>query len=315
MGATISVHSPGGLDSFDAEFQRGTIDLSVGETLVFTGDLTHTDFTSLSGDLGLYTFTESGPGSFTSTAANSGAFTFEMTQAEWVAAGSPDTLNLTWNSDFVNTFAFPSSGLFQLSVTCFLAGTQITTPEGERAVETLEIGDLIRTADGTAVPVKWLGRQTVRTLMTASPKLEPVRIAKDALGPNVPHADLTVTGDHGMIVDGHIINAAALVNGTTIRFLSLEAVEVDFVVYHVETEEHDVILANGAPAETFIDYLGRRNFDNHDEYLALYGAERIIPELPQPRISAARHLPAHIAQRLGIETPIVSWDEMQSAAS
>ncbi|WP_165586915.1 Hint domain-containing protein [Pseudaestuariivita atlantica] len=187
-----------------------------------------------------------------------------------------------------------------MNVTCFLPGTRIATPDGERAVETLKIGDLVKTADGTAVPVKWLGRQTVRTLMTATPKLEPVRIAKDALGPNVPHTDLTVTGDHGMIVDGHIINAAALVNGTTIRFLSLEEVEVDFVVYHVETEAHDVLLANGTPAETFIDYLGRRNFDNHDEYLALYGAERIIPELPQPRISSARLVPQVIRDRLGI---------------
>uniref|UniRef100_UPI000A4AC3B5 Hint domain-containing protein n=1 Tax=Nioella sediminis TaxID=1912092 RepID=UPI000A4AC3B5 len=46
--------------------------------------------------------------------------------------------------------------------TCFVAGSQISTPMGTRAVEALCIGDLIETANG-AVPVKWIGRQTVMT--------------------------------------------------------------------------------------------------------------------------------------------------------
>ena len=73
--------------------------------------------------------------------------------------------------------------------------------------------------------------------------------------------------------------------------------------YHVEAEDHDVILANGAPAETFIDYLGRKAFDNYDEYVALYGAERIIPEMARPRISSRRLVPEAIKARLGIVEP------------
>ncbi|WP_420325652.1 hypothetical protein [Mameliella sp.] len=77
-----------------------------------------------------------------------------------------------------------------------------------------------------------------------------------------------------------------------------------YTVYHVETEEHDVILANGAPSETFIDYRDRRAFDNFDEYLDLYGCERIIPEMPAPRISSARLVPQAIKNRLaGTDAP------------
>ena len=48
-----------------------------------------------------------------------------------------------------------------MSPLCFLSGTTIACPDGERAVETLDIGDLVLTFDGCAVPVKWIGRQTL----------------------------------------------------------------------------------------------------------------------------------------------------------
>jgi hypothetical protein len=46
-------------------------------------------------------------------------------------------------------------------VSCFLEGTRIATRAGERAVETLAMGDLITTADGATVPVRWIGRRTL----------------------------------------------------------------------------------------------------------------------------------------------------------
>ncbi|WP_050529109.1 Hint domain-containing protein [Pseudaestuariivita atlantica] len=197
---------------------------------------------------------------------------------------------------------------------CFAAGTLIATPDGEIAVETLSIGDLVIDQHGNTVPVKWIGRQTVHKLFSGQ-RMQPVRFRAGALGHGLPHSDLVVTGDHGMMLDGLVINASALVNGNTIDWVPMAELPDQNTYYHVETENHDVILANGAPAETFIDYADRAAFDNHDEYLALYEAERIIPELPHPRISAARHLPAHIAQRLGIETRIDTMFETRAAAS
>ncbi|WP_323764321.1 Hint domain-containing protein [Marinovum sp.] len=186
--------------------------------------------------------------------------------------------------------------------TCFAEGTRIATADGDRAVEALEIGDLVLTATGATVPVRWIGRQTLhRAVMGA--RFQPVRIRAGALGDCLPHADLTVTADHGMVIDGLVINAAALVNGTTIDWVPMAELPDSFTVYHIETEAHDVILAEGAPAETFIDYIGRQAFDNAAEYLALYGAERIIPEMPQPRISSARLLPGALRQRLNLADP------------
>ncbi|MGS4981720.1 Hint domain-containing protein [Pseudosulfitobacter sp. RP-4] len=184
---------------------------------------------------------------------------------------------------------------------CFLTGTRITTPSGETAVEDLRIGDVVTTADGRAVEVKWMARQTYRQFrnMALPEKHAPVCISAGALGHGLPHTDLYLTADHGMILDDMVVNAGAMVNGDTIRFVPLSDMPAEFTYYHVETEHHDEILANGAASETFIDYVGRKGFDNYLEYLDLYGADRIIPEMNRLRVSAKRLLPPQLAQRLG----------------
>jgi hypothetical protein len=181
---------------------------------------------------------------------------------------------------------------------CFHTGTRIATPEGEALVEDLRIGDLLERVDGKAVPVKWIGRQTVFSAFGPAERLMPVRISAGALGNGLPHTDLTVTADHGMLVDGVICHAGALVNGTTITRVPLEEMGETYTVYHIETEEHEIILANGAPAETFIDNVSRRVFDNYAEFETLYGDVPEMEELPYPRAMSARQVPAHIANRL-----------------
>ena len=71
-----------------------------------------------------------------------------------------------------------------------------------------------------------------------------------------------------------------------------------YTVYHVETENHEIILANGAPAETFIDNAGRRAFDNYAEFEALYGEVPEMQELPYPRAMSARQVPDRIRATL-----------------
>jgi hypothetical protein len=180
---------------------------------------------------------------------------------------------------------------------CFAAGTMIATPEGERAVESLQIGDLITTADGKSAAVTFLGVQTIVPVLFRDGL---VRVSAGALGAGVPSRDLVLTGDHGLEIDGLMINAAALVNGDTIAFVKASELEGAIKVYHVETQAHDVILANGTPAETFIDYAGRKAFDNYADYVALYGSDRSIVELPRPRIASQRMLPPALKARLGL---------------
>ena len=178
---------------------------------------------------------------------------------------------------------------------CFATGTTILTPDGERAIETLQPGDRVMTHDGRSTPVIWVARQTVVNPRFVELGRRPVRIDAGALGPDLPNRPLTVTGDHALLFGDMLVNAGALAeDGTPVRFLPLEDMPTKFVWWHVELENHEVVLANGGvPAESFIDYVGRSGFDNYDEYLALAGADRLIPEMPFVRLSARRLLPAN----------------------
>jgi hypothetical protein len=183
---------------------------------------------------------------------------------------------------------------------CFLGGTRIKTPNGELEIERLSNGDPILTIGDYVVPIKWIGRQTVATRFGPADRLMPVRFTAGSLGNNLPHTDLTVTADHGMLLDGVICHAGSLVNGTTIAYVPLSEMGDSFTVYHIETENNEIILANGATAETFIDNVSRRVFDNFAEFEALYGDVPEMEELPYPRAMSARQVPNGIKQRLAL---------------
>lgn len=208
----------------------------------------------------------------------------EFTELLAVRAFAQDTSSVTLSSD-------PA---------CFAADTLISTPDGLVAVQDLQIGDPILSACGRVLPVKWVGRQTIVTRFQPPERLSPVRIAAGALGAGLPHADLTVTADHALLLDGVLCQAGTLVNGTTITRVALSHLPLRFTVYHVETAEHAVILANGCPAETFVDHVSRRVFDNYGQYVALFGDDPRIPEQPLPRAQNARQLPRSLRHRLGL---------------
>ena len=211
--------------------------------------------------------------------------------------------------DDILSFTDPTQWTFQNTgdnadvVNCFLTGTRIAMPDGERVVEELQIGDLIQTLAGDVIAVKWVGRQTFRNTIINLPLCSdraPVCVSKGALGNGLPKGDLYVTADHGLMIEDLLVNAGAFVNGTTIRRMGIADMPAEFTVFHIETSGHEVILANGAPTESFIDYIGRKSFDNYADYVALYGDEPVIAELPMPRISSRRQLPADLRARFGI---------------
>jgi hypothetical protein len=180
---------------------------------------------------------------------------------------------------------------------CFFAGTMIRTPEGEVAVETLRRGDLVCTLDGRVVPVDWLGVQTVSTIFTDKLRVRPIRIRAGALGQNVPARDLLISPDHAILVEGALIQAGALVNGTSI--VRESNVPTTFTYYHVEVDDHSLILAENTPAETFVDNVDRFGFDNWAEHQALHPEGKSIIELPYPRAKSQRQVPVAIRVRLG----------------
>jgi collagen type I alpha len=133
---------------------------------------------------------------------------------------------------------------------CFARGTAIQTPSGQTAVEDLAEGDSVLTASGETLPIQWIGSSHIRCRRHANPaRVAPVRIEKHAFGNGLPVQDLVLSPEHAVYHDGVMIPVHCLVNGATIRQLP-----VDFVsYYHVELPHHDVLLAEGLPAESYLD--------------------------------------------------------------
>jgi hypothetical protein len=180
---------------------------------------------------------------------------------------------------------------------CFLAGTAIATPRGPVRIEALSAGDLVSTAGGEPKLVRWVGRQTIVTRFADRLRIFPVRITAGTLGDDLPARDLLVSPDHALLLDGVLVQAGALVNGTTI--VRETAMPERFTYHHVELDDHSLILAEGVPAETFLDTVTRRRFDNFAEYEALYGeAAPVLAEMETPRVKSARQLPAVLRARL-----------------
>jgi hypothetical protein len=169
-------------------------------------------------------------------------------------------------------------------------------------VEEIRIGDHVTTAAGLSEPVRWIGRRSYSGKFIAGNRsILPVCIHAGALGDNVPARDLFVSPHHAMFIDDVLVPAVELVNGVSIT----QADEVERVEYvHIELARHEVILAEGAPTESFVDDDSRMMFHNAHEYAALYPDARREPALYcAPRVTegfaleAVRH---RLAMRAGL---------------
>ncbi len=179
---------------------------------------------------------------------------------------------------------------------CFCAGTMVTTPDGDVAVETLSAGDVVLTAAGDVKFVLWIGRRAVATRFADPISAMPVRIRAGALADHMPVRDSLLSPCHAVLVDGVLVQAGALINGTSI--VRETTMPETFTYYHVELADHALILADGMPAETFIDNIDRMAFDNWAEHEALVGTDAEIVAMDYPRAKSARQVPAAIRARL-----------------
>ena len=146
-----------------------------------------------------------------------------------------------------------------VTVACFAQGTCIATPRGAIAIENLHEGDTVTTVSGTAQPIRWIGRRSLNCRHHPAPeRVRPVRIAPHAFGQNRPKRALLLSPDHSVFVEDVLIPIKFLINGATIA--QIEVGEI--VYYHLELAHHDVVLAEGLPAETYLETGGRAAFEN-----------------------------------------------------
>jgi hypothetical protein len=172
-----------------------------------------------------------------------------------------DLTSLAWTSVLVDSTP-NGSGTATLNgfTACYAAGTRILTAAGEVPVEQLREGDSVVTMTSFGLSrIRWIGVRRVD--VARHPRrfdVSPVRVRAHAFAEDRPHRDLLLSPDHAVFVDGVLIPVRYLVNGATVVQETIDSV----TYYHVELGRHDVVLAEGLPAESYLDTGNRAAFAN-----------------------------------------------------
>ena len=184
------------------------------------------------------------------------------------------------STTFVNTQGPLNVG--DLGPPCFAQGTLIETSTGPVPVEALRIGDLVMTGDNGLQPIRWIGgRQVNENELRADPRLRPVIIRADALGPGVPSADLMVSQQHRVLVRSKI--AERMFDCPEVLVAAKHLCELDGVeivenskgvgYFHMLFERHEIVQSNGAETESlYVGPVAMRSLDRDavNEVLMLF---------------------------------------------
>jgi hypothetical protein len=161
---------------------------------------------------------------------------------------------------------------------CFLKGTKISTPSGDRLVQELQVGDEVNALAGRK-PIKWIGynKFTKEEGRVWQDGVMPIRVARFAIDDHSPHSDLYLSPLHCIFINEALIPVKDLINGVSVAPdapSDMSAIEY----YHVDLGTHEVLYAEGALVESFFDGDSEReHFSNFVEYERLYG--------PQPKMT------------------------------
>lgn len=215
-GAPFSIASGTDVTSVIVGGAADTITGNGGDTVVFAGAMAD------------YTFADPAPGELSVT-----------------KGGVTDTLAS------IATLQFADRSVPASSVACFAVGTRIATKDGERAVENLRIGDHVLIAGDHAgsAPIIKIHRHHIDCARYPEPRtVWPVRIAAGAFAEAMPSRDLLLSPDHAIHIDGVLIPAKHLIDGTAIRQQTLDAIDY----FHLELPRHELVLAEGLAVESYL---------------------------------------------------------------
>ncbi|MBS1054873.1 Hint domain-containing protein [Gluconobacter kondonii] len=145
---------------------------------------------------------------------------------------------------------------------CFLAGSLIRTPDGEIPVEDIVPGDnIIAYVNGSEEirQVIWTTQSYCDVQPHFSDDLSgyPVRILRGAIADGVPSKDMLITAEHCLFLNGKFIPSRMLVNKRSI-FYDKSITSYDY--YHIETQQHSVIMADGMLTESYLNTANHRSF-------------------------------------------------------
>ncbi len=301
VGGTAVAVAPAAVVSNPSGFNLANATVAItGGTFVNDGDtLTATVAgTSISASFSGETLTLSGNDTLAHYKQVLDSVAFASTAADPGNGGANVTRTVSWTvSDGLISSTTPTSTLAIQSL-CFCAGTAILTPRGEVPVERLRPGGRVVTESGAVRRIQWVGTGQVLATRGRRGPATPVIVRKDAFAENVPHKDLRVTKGHSFHVDGVLIPVEFLVNYRSIVWDD-RAQEVR--LFHIELESHDVLIANGAPAESYRDDGNRWLFQNANDTWNLPPKSPCAPVLTGgPEVDAVwRRLLDRAGQRAG----------------
>lgn len=216
-----------------------------------------------------------------------------MTSTDIGMAGSGSSLETTDGGATYFTQTTPDPN----NVTCFVAGTRISTKAGLVRVEDLEDGADILTQNGTYKTLrKVFSRKLTQSDLDAKPNLYPVRITAGSMGTDLPARDLLVSRQHRMVMASPIVRrmfdtSAVLV--AAIHMTDAPGIDVDtsltsVTYFHLLFDDHEVIFAEGAPTESF--FLGAEAIKTLP-IASLDELKDIFPTVDLPlSLSASRHV-------------------------
>ncbi|PYG33079.1 hemolysin type calcium-binding protein [Pelagimonas varians] len=167
-------------------------------------------------------------------------------------------------------------------VPCFTPGTLIKTIRGEIDVADIVQGDVVLTRDNGYQTVRWAGNKPVTGVEIATtPALQPIRIAKGALGNGLPERDLVVSPQHRVVMTGYSIQLLfgedeVLVAATHLvgrPGITRECPEAGVTYVHFMFDRHELVSSDGSWTESFQPgdlSLASLDMDQRDELLMLF---------------------------------------------
>lgn len=198
---------------------------------------------------------------------------------------------------------------------CFLRGTQIATPSGERAVETLAVGDLVLNDEGKAVPIRWIGRRSVSAAEVALfPDLRPVIVPAGMFGPGMPHSPLGLSPQHRIALTGWqtellfgcdevLVPAVHLPQSAAMRAKG----PGPFEYFHLLFDRHEIVISNGLPTESF--QLGERGLISLEQH----EVDALLDTAAQQEQAALLDRADHCTSLRGFESRLLMAEMVRAA--